>query len=158
MAAMARAWRDAGRFYRDVNTEDFQVPDEDGLEDWLASGVEAMDGDRDLGLLVAENGDGEVMAFAAARLVHPAPDAPWQLQREMATVRLILDAVAVAEPYRGSGVGTALASAAEAWGRERGAEIAVADGNWDSGLVPVFYERHLGYRKRSISLRKRLAD
>ena len=39
---MAAAWRDAGRFYVDVDARDFQVPDEEGLVDWLESGVQAM--------------------------------------------------------------------------------------------------------------------
>ena len=33
--AMARAWCDAGRMYVAISPQDFQVPDEDGLVDWL---------------------------------------------------------------------------------------------------------------------------
>ncbi|HEX2087615.1 MAG TPA: GNAT family N-acetyltransferase [Solirubrobacteraceae bacterium] len=154
-AAMARAWRDAGRFYVRVDERDFQVPDEDGLVDWLECGVEAMESDRDLALLVAEAGD-EVVGWVSARLITPVSDARWQLQRELAATRLIIDAVAVAEPHRGNGIGVELVQAAERWGRERGASIAVADGNWASGIVPRFYEDRLGYRKRSVSLRKAL--
>ena len=75
---MAEAWRDAGRFYVEVSAHDFQVPDEDGLVDWLECGVEAMESDRDLALLVAED-DGEVVGWVAARLVTPVSDARWQL-------------------------------------------------------------------------------
>ena len=152
---MARAWRDAGRFYVDVSPDDFQEPDEDGLVDWLECGIEAMESDRDLALLVAEEDD-EVVGWVSARLVTPASDAQWQLQREYGTTRLILDAVAVAEEHRGAGAGLELVDAAEEWGRERGATIAVADGNCASGVVPRFYEARLGYRRRSVSLRKRL--
>lgn len=152
---MARAWQDAGRFYVDVSAQDFQVPDEDGLVDWLECGVEAMEADPDLALLVAEV-DGTVVGWVGARLVVPVSDARWQLQRELAVTRLIIDAVAVAEEHRGSGTGVDLVQAAERWGRERGASIAVADGNWASGVVPRFYEARLGYRRRSVSLRKAL--
>jgi GNAT superfamily N-acetyltransferase len=153
--AMARAWRDAGRLYVEISPDDFQVPDEDGLVDWLEFGIEAMESDRDLALLVADVDD-EVVGWVSARLVTPASDAQWQLQREYAATRLIIDAVAVAEPFRGDGAGLELATAAEDWGRERGATVAVADGNCASGIVPRFYEARLGYRRRSVSLRKPL--
>ena len=152
---MARVWQDAGRFYVEVDPEDFRVPDEDGLVDWLECGVEAMESDPDLALLVCEDGD-EVIGWVSARVITPVSDAPWQLQRELAATRVIIDAVAVAEEHRGSGTGVALVEAAERWGRDRGATIAVADGNWASGIVPRFYEGRLGYRKRSVSLRKAL--
>lgn len=152
---MARAWCDAGRFYVEVNAGDFQVPDEEGLVDWLEAGVEAMQDDPDLALLVAER-DGEVLGWVGARLVTPVSDARWQLQRELAATRLIVDAVAVAEDHRGGGAGLDLVLAAERWGRERGATVAVADGNCASGVVPRFYEARLGYRRRSVSLRKAL--
>ena len=152
---MARAWSDAGRFYVEIDPRDFQVPDEEGLVDWLECGIEAMESDRDLALLVAEVGE-EVVGWVSARLVTPASDARWQLQREYATTRLVLDAVVVGEQHRGVGAGLELVRAAEEWGRERGAVVAVADGNCASGIVPRFYEARLGYRRRSVSLRKPL--
>jgi GNAT superfamily N-acetyltransferase len=150
---MAAAWLDAGRFYVEVDARDFQVPDEDGLVDWLESGVEAMEEDPDLALLVAEV-DGDVVGWVGCRLANPISDARWQLQRELAETRLIIDAVCVADGRRGEGVGIDLVGAAEDWGRERGAGVAVADGNWASGVVQRFYEGRLGYRRRSVSLRK----
>jgi GNAT superfamily N-acetyltransferase len=153
--AMARAWRDAGRLYVDISPRDFQVPDEDGLVSWLEDGIEAMANDPDLALLVAEV-DAEVVGWVGARLVTPASDAQWQLQREYGWTRLIIDAVVVGEEHRGAGAGLELVGAAEEWGRERGATVAVADGNCASGIVPRFYEARLGYRRRSVSLRKRL--
>ena len=152
---MARAWSDAGRFYVGVSPADFQVPDEEGLVDWLESGIETMECDRDLALLVAED-DGDVIGWVGARLVTPVSDARWQLQRELATTRLIVDAVVVGEGHRGAGAGVDLVLAAERWGRENGATVAVADGNWASGVAPRFYEARLGYRRRSVSLRKAL--
>lgn len=152
---MARTWCDAGCFYVEISPEDFQVPDEEGLVDWLEYGIEAMESDRDLALLVAEVED-EVVGWVSARLVTPASDAQWQLQREYGTTRLIVDAVAVGAEHRGAGAGLELVGAAEAWGRDRGATVAVADGNCASGIVPRFYEARLGYRRRSVSLRKPL--
>ncbi len=45
--------------------------------------------------------------------------------------------------------------AAERWGRGRGAAIALLD-TYDSPLSVPFYERHLGYSRRAVRLRKDL--
>src|SRR4051812_45563619 len=89
-AALARAWVDAGRFYERVDAAAFQVPDAPGLEEWIASWLE-----DDAGVtLVAEVG-GEVAGFVSAQLLEPEPDARFQLQREFASRRLAIGALAV---------------------------------------------------------------
>ena len=145
--ALARAWPDAGRFYERVDPETYRVPDGAGLVAWLSRRLdEAM-------TLVAERG-GEVLGFIAAHLVEPDPDARFQIQRELATRRLAIDALAVIEGHRRAGVGSALVRAAEAWGREHRASVVVVDANWDSGVAEQFYERALGYTRRGLNLRK----
>ena len=62
----------------------------------------------------------------------------------------------MAERHRRSGVGTRLAEAAEAWGRERGAGIAET---WTYGASPLslpFWSQRMGYEPRSVQLRKSL--
>src|SRR5919197_1933588 len=98
--ALARAWLDAGRFYERVDPETYRVPDGAGLVAWLSRGLdEAM-------TLVAERG-GEALGFIAAHLVEPDPDARFQIQRELATRRLAIDALAVIEAHRRGGGGGA---------------------------------------------------
>jgi GNAT superfamily N-acetyltransferase len=146
--ALARAWRDAGRFYERVDPNAFHTPAEDGLREWLAEGLTGA------GVTFVAEVDGEAVGFVSARLLEPDADARFQLQRELAQRRLAIDALAVVEGSRRGGVGSALVRAAEAWGRERGATVIVVDGNWSSGVAEGFYERALGYERRGLTLRK----
>jgi ribosomal protein S18 acetylase RimI-like enzyme len=147
--ALARAWIDAGRFYERIDAEAFQTPEANGLQTWLAAALEAGEG-----LTLVAEVEGEVAGFVAARLLEPEPDAHLQLQRELTEKRLMIEALAVIEQQRHRGVGTALVRAAEAWGRDNGAVAILVDAHWSSGVAEGFYERALGYERRSLRLRK----
>ena len=150
---LVRAWRDAGRFAAETDEAAFQVPVEDGLAEFFVSSLEAMADDETV--LVAERG-GEVLAFVSGRVLGPEDDARWQIQRELAARRLVIDVVAVSEPFRRRGVGSLLVGAIEEWARRRGAKVAAVDGNWENGVAVGFYETRLEYRRRGLTLRKRL--
>jgi Acetyltransferase (GNAT) family len=47
-------------------------------------------------------------------------------------------------------------TAAEEWGRDRGAEVVRLDTYADSPVSVPFYERHMGYRRRAIIFQKPL--
>ena len=153
VSGLVRAWRDAGRFAVETDATAFQVPVEEGLAESFAASLEAMDDDEVV--LVAER-DGEVLAFVSARVLEPADDAQWQIQRELAVRRLHIDAVAVSEPYRRQRVGSALVRAIEESARRRGCAVAAVDGNWENGVAVGFYEAGLGYRRRGLTLHKAL--
>jgi ribosomal protein S18 acetylase RimI-like enzyme len=148
------AWRDAGRFAVETDAAAFQVPVEDGLAEWFVSSLDVMQDDETV--LVAER-YGEVLGFLSARVLGPQSDAQWQIQRELSVRRLLIDVVAISEPFRRQRVGTALVRAVEEWGRRRGAAVAAVDGNWENGVAVGFYEAQLGYRRRGLALRKALA-
>lgn len=150
---LVRAWRDAGRFAVETDAIAFQVPVEEGLAEFFVASLAAMDDDETV--LVAER-DGEVLGFVSGRVLNPEDDAQWQIQRELGTRRLLIDVVAVSEPYRGRRIGSALMGAIEDWGRRRGAAVAAVDGNWENGVAVGFYEARLGYRRRGLTLRKAL--
>jgi GNAT superfamily N-acetyltransferase len=150
---LVRAWRDAGRFAVETDAAAYQVPVEDGLHEWFESSLDAMPNDETV--LVAER-DGEVLGFISARVLEPQSDARWQIQRELSARRLLIDVVAISEPFRRRRVGTALVRAVEEWGRRRGATVAAVDGNWENGVGVGFYEGRFGYRRRGLTLRKAL--
>lgn len=80
--------------------------------------------------LVAE-ADGVVAGWLTARLERPVPAPERQLVR-------------------------ALLSAAETWGRERGADLVQLDTYADGPVAVPFYEQRMGYRRRAIIFEKRL--
>jgi GNAT superfamily N-acetyltransferase len=150
----ARAWRDAGRYYEAIVPEVLREPDADGLAEWFERAILKERGEDSL-LLVAEDG-GRVIGSIEAAVAHPDPDAHRQLQRDRSEVRLIIEALVVAEEYRRQGAGTALMEAAEGWGRAKGAVVALTDTNLSSTLSVPFYENRMGYRRQAVILRKRL--
>jgi hypothetical protein len=86
--ALVRAWRDAGRFAVETDATAFQVPVEEGLAEFFVSSIEAMGDDETV--LVAER-DGEVLGFVSG-VCWTEGEARWQIQRELAARRLLIDA------------------------------------------------------------------
>ena len=105
--------------------------------------------------LVAE-ADGRVVGDVCARLERPVDDAPRQLLRDLGRARLCVDALGVAEAYQRRGVGARLMRAVEKWGRARGAVRSVLTTYGAGPLSVPFYERGMGYQRRSIVFEKRL--
>ena len=146
-AGMALCWIDAGRHYIEVDQTRFQVPEEAGLDQWFEASLARQSDDR--AVFVAER-DGALVGFCGAH-VEPPHTEPWrQLQRDLGRTRLYVDALAVAEAARRGGVGQALMRAAEQWGRGRGASLLFVDSFADGPTSTPFYEKRMGYRRRSI--------
>jgi GNAT superfamily N-acetyltransferase len=151
---LAQAWLDAGRYYAELAPDTFQVPDTEGLADYLESGQDA-EGEPDILRLVAEVG-GRVVASAVGRIEPAAEAARYQLQRQLSQTRLIVDVVVVQEAFRSHGVGARLMEGLEDWGRQRGATVALLDTYPESALSRPFFEERMGYRLRSSRLIKPL--
>ena len=64
--------------------------------------------------------------------------------------------VTVRAPGPGGEGSQALLTAAEAWGRDRGAEVVRLDTYADSPVSVPFYEQRMGYQRRSIVFQKPL--
>ncbi len=151
---IARCWEDAGRHYIEVDPSRYQVPEETGLAEWFEHSLARNDPDRIV--FVAEGDDGEITGFLSTHLERPLPE-PWrQLQRDFARTRVFIDAIAVAQPLRRKGIGEQLMAAAESWAREQGASVAFVDSFVAGPSAVPFYERRMGYERRSIRFEKRL--
>jgi GNAT superfamily N-acetyltransferase len=148
---LAQAWLDAGIYYREHNPDYFQIPECEGLAAWL-DGVLSATSDDHLSL-VAEH-EATAIGFLLARIRRPEPHAANHYVRESAQVCLMVEGLGVAARYWRQGIATRLMEAAERWGRERGAEVALLDTYADSPLSVPFYEEHLGYHRRSVRFRK----
>jgi GNAT superfamily N-acetyltransferase len=139
-------------YYCELAPDEFRVPDKEGQAEWLDSFLPA-DVEREIAL-VAEAG-GEVAGYLEARLEEPLESARYQTNPELGERRLFVNALLTARSRWRRGVGSALVGAAETWGRERGATVAVMDTFAESPVSVPFWEGR-GYRTRAVIMRKRL--
>ncbi len=151
--AIARIHRESSSYYAAQAPDLFNRPDEQGLAAFLEPG--AGDNTETSLLLVAEL-DGEVVGSLYATLLAPDESARYQSPSDLGETRLFVDALAVLQEHWRRGIATTLVEAAEDWGRERGATVALCD-TWPESPVSIpFWEDRMGYARRSIRLRKRL--
>jgi GNAT superfamily N-acetyltransferase len=153
-ADLARNWIEVAQHYVELDPEAFRVPSTDGLVGFFEESLKRPRSEDSM-WLVAEV-DGQVVGDVSAHLERPAEDAERQLLRYLEEVRVYVDALGVVKAHRRRGVGMRLMQAIERWARERGAVCAMLDTYAASPLSVPFYERGMGYRRRSIVFEKRL--
>ena len=142
------------RFYVRFAPDYFKTPDEDGFVELIESDGGWREAPENL-VLVAEV-DGEVAGYLEATVQPPLETARWQAQRDLAKTRLAITFVGTADAYKRKGVATRLVETAEAWGRSKGAAVAICDTYVDSPLSVPFWERRMGYTRRAVIFRKPL--
>jgi ribosomal protein S18 acetylase RimI-like enzyme len=94
--------------------------------------------------------DGDIVGFVDVRL-EPSVDA---MHREM--IYCHVAEIAVTSRRQSQGIGGRLMRAAEAWGREKGAEFASLEYHAANTRASLFYQRRMGYGTASITAIKRL--
>jgi GNAT superfamily N-acetyltransferase len=152
---MARVWLSAGAYYADLDPAHFQLPSAEGLAESFEADFTARSTDPDFLQLVTDQ-DGLVAGWLTAHLEHPAASTAHQLIRELGWTRLSVDALVVDRAIWRQGIGTALLKAAESWGRDHGAAVVRLSTYPGSQVSVPFYERHMGYQRRSILFQKPL--
>lgn len=150
---MARAWLSAAEYYTGLDPEHFRVP---AAEAQAGEFEELLGRGRDGALLLVAELGGRVVGWLSARIEPPHPAAASQLVRELGWTRLAVDALVVDRAAWRHGAGTALLTAAEAWGREHGAAVARLDTYAGSPVSVPFYEDRMGYQRRAVVFQKRL--
>jgi GNAT superfamily N-acetyltransferase len=151
---LARAWLDNARYYVERFPADFRIPDEDGLVEWFESSLRCGRGPDELDLVAVV--DGEVAAFAYARLTEPDEHAARQMLAPYVERRAQVEALGTADAYQRRGLATQLVEAVEAWARERGA-VSISTTTYIESPVSVpFWEQRMRYRRRGITLVKQL--
>jgi GNAT superfamily N-acetyltransferase len=152
-AGIAQVWLSTAAYYADLDPAHFQVPRAEGL----AQGWEDELGhDNVNSLRLVAEADGSVIGWLSARIELPEESAAIQLTREPGWTRLAVDALLVDRDQWRQGAGTALLEAAEAWGRDRGAQVARLDTYAHSPVSVPFYQDRMGYQRRSIVFQKQL--
>jgi GNAT superfamily N-acetyltransferase len=141
--ALADAWIAFGRYYADLDPAHFRVPDQDGITEWVRGEI-ARERDPDFLWLVAER-DGRFLGYVQAVITRPAEDADRQLVVDVGESVLHVNAVLVLEGERRRGVGTALMTAAEDWGRAGGATRSYLNTYATSPSSMPFYAERMRY-------------
>ena len=153
---VARMIQENAAYYADLAPDYFKQPDEQGLVDFIENDSEWRVSPDNL-CRVAEV-DGEVAGLIEATIQQPMDTARWQTQRDLSAPRLFIGFVQTADRFKRLGVATGLVAAAEEWGREKGALVAICDTYIDSPLSVPFWEHRMSYEMRAIIFRKPLAD
>jgi GNAT superfamily N-acetyltransferase len=153
-ADLARCWIDMGNHYAALDPDAFEAPAADGLAGWFEELLrQPRAGD---GVWLVAEVDGRVVGTVDAHLERPVEDAARQILRDLARLRVTVDALGVEEAYRRQGVGTRLMRAVEAWGRDQGAARIVLTTFVASPTSMPFYQRRMGYQQRSVVFGKDL--
>lgn len=149
--ALAQIWLENARYYAERFPDDFRVPDDDGLAEWLADEPVP----DDAVLFVAEIDD-VVGAFAYARLSRPDENARFQMLAPYVEIRAHVEALGTGDSFRRRGLATALVEACEAWARSHGAVQVSATTYLASEVSVPFWESRMGYGRRGVTFVKRL--
>jgi GNAT superfamily N-acetyltransferase len=150
---LARIWLENARYYVERFPSDFRVPDEDGLAEFFDVPM----ADDDAIALVAEV-NGEVAAFAYARVSRPDDHARFQYLAPYVETRGYIEALGTGDAYQRRGLATLLVEACEAWAFERGATQMGTATYLASELSIPFWEQRMGYSRRGVNLVKRLEE
>ena len=151
---LAQIWLDNARYYVEHFPDDFREPDESGLVDWFEALLARPRDESELHLVAVA--DGTVAAFVYARLTEPDEHANRQMLADYPYRRVHVEALGTGDVYQRRGLATRLVEAVEARARDRGARAISAETFLDSPVSIPFWERRMGYRRRSVKFRKRL--
>jgi GNAT superfamily N-acetyltransferase len=151
---LAQLWLDTASYYTDLDPERFQIPDADGLAEWMEERWTLRQAESQFDRVASL--DGQVVGMIFAVLHEPLDTASRQLMRELSLRRLMVNALGVHTAHWRQGIGRQLLEAAEAWARTRGARLVVLDTYINSPVSIPFYEQHMGYRRQSVYFSKHL--
>jgi GNAT superfamily N-acetyltransferase len=150
--ALVQLSLESSAYYSIIAPETHAPGEREGFAEWLAAAW--AEGPNRLAL-VAEI-DGEVAGYIEANIQDPPEWARFFGSRDLRARRLFINALLTGERFRRRGVATRLVAAAEEWGRERGATVALLDTFYDSPLSVPFWEKRMRYTRRAIIFRKPL--
>jgi len=146
--------RENAEYYTRLAPGHFRVPDAESLAEFMEP---RSDENAEPTLAPVAELDGELAGYLEARLEDPLESAAFQANPDLAEVRLFINYLETVQTHWRRGVGTRLVGEAEAWGRARGATVAICDTYVGSPVSIPFWEERMGYERRTVVLRKPLA-
>jgi len=154
-AQLVELWVEFGTYYEAIDPVQFQVPQREGLLEWMEHDMERERSPDEL-WLVADRG-GDLVGYARAQILRPNDeDASRHILRTVGVTTVKTDSLMVTNSERRLGVGTALMERVEIWGRERGATEAFVISYAKSPTSVPFYEAKMGYQAQTTGYWKAL--
>jgi ribosomal protein S18 acetylase RimI-like enzyme len=153
-AGLAQIWLENACYYVRLFPDDFRMPDQVGLVESFEARLGRQRSDSELHLVAVV--DGIVAAFVSARLSEPDESAKREMLADRPHRRVHVETLGTANAFQRQGLATQLVDAVEAWAREQGARVISAGTYLHSPVAIPFWERRMGYRRRSVILAKRL--
>jgi len=150
--ALAELWLDTAAGLHRVDPSRFQIPDADGLADWMDEDLETM-GETWISFVAVE--DGRLVGHVQVRLVPPMESARYQVMTDVGTTRGEVTSLGVLSSNRRRGIGRALMARAEEWLRGRGAAIVRSDTFIKSPESAPFYDA-VGYSVTAFIFERKL--
>jgi ribosomal protein S18 acetylase RimI-like enzyme len=146
---ITHVYLESADFHAGLDAERFYIPERAAIVARYREGPQhRAHADGSSLTLVAELG-GEIVGFVDLGLMR-SPD---PMHREMLYCHIV--ELAVSRHHQSQGIGALLLRAAEDWGREQGAELALLEYLTANKRATLFYER-LGYRPAAVAAIKRL--
>ena len=148
---VARIWVDSARYHQRLNAYLYAIHDAEVISNRYRRNEQYSEGveDEDRITLVAEAED-ELVGFVDVEILRPSAAATDFVPR----VHGYVPELAVAESWRGRGVGEALMTAADEWARGRGAEYMWLDVDAGNVAAQRLYAKR-GYNPALMSMIKR---
>jgi ribosomal protein S18 acetylase RimI-like enzyme len=147
---IARVFMESSEHHASLDPELFFVPDLAIVKERYREGHQHPSGKEDECVTLVAEFEGKVVGFVDARLDRPSDP----MHREMVFCHVV--ELAVGRKFQSRGIGAQLLQAAEQWGHQRGAHIALLEHNQANSKASAFYRLRMGYRVTSITLIKKL--
>ncbi len=146
--AITRTYLESAEHHAALDAERYWIPDADSIVRRYREGRQHPPEERGITLVAELNG--EVVGFVDARL-ESSPD---PMHRDLLYCHIV--EIAVSRRCQSHGVGEQLLRAAEAWGRDHGAELARLEYLAANTRAASFYQQRMGYHVAAMTAVKRL--
>jgi GNAT superfamily N-acetyltransferase len=154
-AQLVELWVEFGSYYDAIDPVQFQIPQRDGLLEWMERDLQRERPADEL-WLVADRG-GMLVGYVRAQILRPNDaDASRHILRTVGVTTVKTDSLMVTDSERRLGVATVLMESVEIWGQEREASEAFVISYAKSPTSVPFYEARMGYQTQTTGYWKAL--
>lgn len=147
---IARVFLESAEHHSSLDSALYLVPTFETIKERYRTGRQHPSGNKDESITFVAESEDDIVGFVDARLDR-STDA---MHRDMLFCHVV--EIAVHRRFQRRGIGAQLLLAAEQWGSDNGADIALLEFHSANSQASSFYQRRMGYRVTSITVVKNL--